>query len=99
MIASAYFDTVHMILDCMPYLATTARESDGSVILHSQSIYESRSPLLVEESVKIVSRYNDECASVANLQAWSPLHSLVSSSCTVDISEVKQKKSHFMFFF
>ena len=87
-VGACFFDASHVTLQALPYLAVERDTTGGHrALLHYDCVYEERTPQLVDESVKLVSRYNEECCSVPNAEGNLPLHAACNTMCLLDISE------------
>ncbi len=86
-VGASFFDACHVTLRALPYLPTTRDEKSGHTILHHRSIYENRTPALVDESVKLVARYSPDCCSVKDNVGQLPLHAAAQVDCILDLNE------------
>ena len=91
-VGANYFDAGHVILGALPYLTDTREEKCGQTILHHRAIYESRTPMLVEESIKVVARYGENCCNVKDAEGQLALHAIAqSTSSELELNEAMER--------
>jgi hypothetical protein len=88
MLLGTFFDTAHMVLDFLPTLPAVPSAYDcGKCILHESCIYENRTPQLIEESVKLITRYCPDSVGLLDQRNQLCLHHIAASRCNSDITD------------